>query len=132
MATVLLVDDDVDLVDAYRIVLEARGHTVVSAGSAGEARELLADRRPDAVVSDVMMETPTAGMELVRWIQQRHAGLPVLMLSGVHEKTGSPFRFEPDETWLPVLKFLDKPVAPKALAEEVDRAVDTSDTDEDE
>ncbi len=132
MATVLLVDDDVDLVDAYRIVLETRGHDVLSANSAGEARELLAERRPDAVVSDVMMETPTAGMELVRWIQDRHAGLPVLMLSGVHEKTGSPFRFEPDETWLPVLKFLDKPVAPQTLAEEVDRAVAPGEGDEGE
>ena len=32
---------------------------------------------------------------------------------------GGPFRFEPDPTWLPVLKFLDKPVAPAKLADEI-------------
>ena len=42
------------------------------------------------------------------------------MLSGVHAATGVPFRFKPDETWLPVSKFLDKPVPPATLAGEVE------------
>ena len=44
----------------------------------------------------------------------------MIVLSGIHEATGVPFRFEPDETWLPVLKFLDKPVAPADLAGEIE------------
>ena len=30
-----------------------------------------------------------------------------------------PYKFEPDETWLPVDSFLDKPVAPERLLEEI-------------
>jgi CheY-like chemotaxis protein len=119
MATILLVDDDVDLVEQNRIVLEAKGFEVVTAHTADEAREALLQARPDAAVLDVMMESPTAGLELARWAHEKYPELPMVMLSAVHEKTGSPFRFEPDESWLPIVKFLDKPVAPGLLADEV-------------
>jgi DNA-binding NtrC family response regulator len=119
MATILLVDDDVDLVEQNRLVLEARGLEVQVAYSGSEARAALDAARPDAAVLDVMMESPTAGLELARWVHEKYPELPMIMLSGVHEATGSPFRFEPDEVWLPVLKFLDKPVAPGRLADEV-------------
>ncbi|MFP4139548.1 MAG: response regulator [Planctomycetota bacterium] len=119
MAVILLVDDDVDLVEQNRLVLEARGLEVQVAYSGSEARAALDAACPDAAVLDVMMESPTAGLELARWVHEKYPELPMIMLSGVHEATGSPFRFEPDEAWLPVLKFLDKPVAPGRLADEV-------------
>jgi len=120
VATVLLVDDDVDLVEMNRAVLEHRGHTVLAAYSAAEARQVLASARPDIAVLDVMMESVTAGFDLARDIHESHPHMPMVVLSGVHEAMGVPFRFQPDETWLPVLKFLDKPVAPGTLAEEVE------------
>ena len=123
MAKVLLIDDDVDVVEMNKAVLVHRGHDVWTAFSAAEARTLLASRRPDAVVLDVMMETPSSGFDLAREIHQQFPDLPTLILSGVHDATGVPFRFEPDETWLPVLKFLDKPVEPAKLAGEVEAAL---------
>ena len=41
MAKILLVDDDVDLVNMNRVVLERRGHQVAAAYSAQEAREAI-------------------------------------------------------------------------------------------
>ena len=120
MATILLVDDDVDLVQMNRRVLEHRGHSVVCANTAEEARELLKTTQPELAVVDVMMESQTAGFDLAREIHQRLPEVPMIVLSGIHEATGVPFRFEPDETWLPVLKFLDKPVAPADLAGEIE------------
>ncbi|MFP4054503.1 MAG: response regulator [Phycisphaerae bacterium] len=123
MARVLLVDDDVDLVEQNRLVLESRGHEVTAAYSASEARDVLSERAVDVAVMDVMMESPTAGLDLARWVHQTYPKMPAIMLSGVHEKTGSPFRFEPDPEWLPIVKFLDKPVAPARLAEEIEALV---------
>lgn len=121
MATILLIDDDVDLVEMNAAVLHHRGHAVLKAYSAAEARRVLtAAQAPDLVVLDVMMEEVSAGFELAREIHQKFPSLPTLMLSGVHEATGVPFRFQTDETWLPVAKFLDKPVAPTVLANEID------------
>ena len=109
MATILLIDDDVDLVEMNSAVLPHRGHEVLKAYSAA-----------DLVVLDVMMEKFNAGFDLAQEIHQRFPHLPTIMLSGIQAATGVPFRFEPDETWLPVARFLDKPVAPAALANEIE------------
>ena len=126
MATVLLIDDDVDLVEMNRAVLEHRGHQILAAYSAREAQTILKTSRPDAVVLDVMMESLTAGFALAREIHDACPNLPMIMLSGVHKATGTPFRFEPDAVWLPVIKFLDKPVAPAVLADEIETLLKAS------
>jgi two-component system, OmpR family, response regulator len=120
LATILLVDDDVDLVEMYQVVLAYRGHRVLCAYSAAEARETLKTEAPDVAVIDVMMESDTAGFDLARDLHQTFPAMPTLILSGVHSATGVPFRFEPHETWLPVLEFVDKPVQPAALADRIE------------
>lgn len=124
MARVLLIDDDVDLVAGYQAVLAHRGHEVQAAHTANEARKLLrAGPPPNVVVLDVMMESQTAGFELAREIHAAHPAVPILMPSGVHKAAGVPFRFEPDPDWLPVAKFMDKPVLPDQLVAEIEKLV---------
>lgn len=119
MASILLIDDDVDLVEMNRTLLAHRGHQVTTAYSAAEARKVL-DKPYDLAVLDVMMETVSAGFDLAREIHVKYPDMPTVILSGVHDATGVPFRFQPDEEWLPVVKFLDKPVEPAVLCEEVE------------
>jgi DNA-binding NtrC family response regulator len=73
------------------------------------------------VVLDVMMESDTAGFQLALEVRRRYPGLPTVILSGIHAATGVPWRFSPDEDWLPVVKFIDKPVQPVQLAVEIER-----------
>lgn len=121
MGTVLVVDDDRDLVEAYKLAITHYGHEVEAAYSAEEARDFLRRRRPpDAFVLDVMMETRFSGMDLAREVHQQCPRSPIVMLTGVHQVVDRALRFEPDETWLPVVKFLDKPVDPAELAKELD------------
>jgi DNA-binding NtrC family response regulator len=120
MAKVFLIDDDVDLIKMNVAVLQKRGHEVTSAFSATEARAKLADINPDIIVLDVMMESRGAGFELAREIHKQFPEMPTIMLTSVHEATGVPYRFEPDESWLPVVKFMDKPVEPAKLADEIE------------
>ena len=116
MAKVLLVDDDVDFVEMNKAVLTEKGFEVSAVYSAAEAREQLKDAVPDLIVLDVMMETGLAGFDLAREINQQHPDLPILMLTGIREAKDLHFGFEPDETWLPVTTFLEKPVDPTDLA----------------
>jgi CheY-like chemotaxis protein len=120
MATILLIDDDADVIEINRTVLAKRGHKVLTARSAAEARVILAKTAPDAAVVDVMMETDSAGFELAREIREKFPKMPTIILSGVHQAKDLPFRFEPDETYLPVVKVLDKPVPPQELAETIE------------
>jgi DNA-binding NtrC family response regulator len=126
MAKVMLIDDDVDLIEMNRAVLRARGHEIVAAYSAGEARKLLAagGEPCDVVVLDIMMETPDAGIELGREIHRMFPRLPIIVVSGIQAATGRKFRFDPAAAELPVYKFLDKPVSPGALADEVRAAIE--------
>lgn len=119
MATILLIDDDPDLIEANQAVLASRGFAVRTALSAADARQSLAQALPDLVVLDVMMETPTVGLELAREIHEKSPHLPILMLTGVREAMELPFQLGPDETWLPVTQFLEKPFTPTALADRV-------------
>jgi DNA-binding NtrC family response regulator len=119
MADIILADDDVDLVLAYQIVLAQRGHDIRVAHSGTETRPLLKQHKPDLLVLDLMMETETAGLDLARWTHEKYPDLPMLMVSGILEQTGQPMRFDENESFLPAVTFVDKPIAPAKLADTV-------------
>lgn len=121
MANILLVDDDQDLIEMNKTMLTQRGHNVLIAYSAAEARRVIQTNRPDAAVLDVMMEDMTVGFELARYLHGQIPDLPMIMLTGIRNEMKLPYKYEPDETWLPVTKFLEKPVNPRVLADEVEK-----------
>ena len=115
---VLLVDDDVDFVDLSTTFLESKGYQVVAAYDGEEGMKKAKKNRPDLIVLDVMMTRLTEGFDvsLLR-------DIPVIMLTGIRKKEKLPWTFEPDDTWLPVAKFLEKPISPPQLLEEIEKAI---------
>ncbi len=120
---VLLVDDDPDFNEINRVALERAGFKVFTAENSAAARRILAVQAIDVAVLDVMMDTPTEGFELAREMRrdEKTKRIPLLMLTSVNtknEEIGSFVRFtdrERDKEWLPVDRFLDKPVKPEEL-----------------
>jgi two-component system, OmpR family, response regulator SaeR len=121
MAQILLVDDDQDLIEMNRTVLAQRGHNVKVAYSAAEAQKIAQSDPPELAVLDVMMEDKTAGFELARMLHSMYPKMPMIMLTGISKEMGLGYTFQPDETWLPVSKFMEKPVNPRVLADEADK-----------
>jgi len=121
MAHVLLVDDDANLVTANRTFLEAFGHRVSSASSGQEAWDRLAALSPDVVILDCMMEEFTSGFELAQDIARVYPRLPIIMLTAVGEQMSKAWKWSPeaDGHWLPVTRFLEKPVKPEDLDREI-------------
>ncbi len=120
---ILIVDDDPDITEAMRVVLENRGYQVDSATDSVKAMERIEGRRPDLIILDVMMTTPQEGFTLSRALKQDPStrAIPILMLTAVKDKTGIDFAPEAgDESWLPVEGFLDKPVRPDVLLQKVE------------
>ena len=86
MATILVVDDEPDIVEIVRYRLERDGHTVLTApdGESGLAR-VLADE-PDLIVLDVMMPG-LEGFEVLRRLRREpayatvSAATPVILLT---------------------------------------------------
>ena len=78
--TILLVDDDADILSAMRTVLERRGYRVVTAGD-GNAGLAAAEREgPDLVVVDMMMPKKS-GFLVLEKLKSRDEGPPVIMIT---------------------------------------------------
>lgn len=122
MAKILIIDDDPDFVLAVRTVLENRDFEVSDAPSAEEGIRRIIDWKPDLVILDVMMPSGYEGFEVARSVREEHGlkDLPIVILTSLHEERKVDYRFAPDETYLPVDVFLDKPVEPEALVATVD------------
>jgi DNA-binding response OmpR family regulator len=82
MATILVVDDEPDVVEIVRFRLERDGHTVVSAADGPTGLVSAFTRSPDLVILDVMMPG-IDGFEVLRRMKNdaRTAHTPVIMLT---------------------------------------------------
>ena len=81
--SILLADDNRDIVDSLAALLRLSGYTVVPAYSVREALDLL-DASPgvDVVVSDVRMPNED-GFDLFRILRHRFPSLPVVLMTGL-------------------------------------------------
>jgi DNA-binding response OmpR family regulator len=119
MAKILVIDDDPDFLVAVQMVLEAHDFEMEQAMTPGEGISKVLSVEPDLVILDVMMPTGYEGFDVAREIREKHKmiELPILMLTSVHSVKKVPYRFAPDEDYLPVDVFLDKPIEPDQLAD---------------
>jgi CheY-like chemotaxis protein len=135
-AKILTVDDDRDLVETLRIVLESGGYETLAAYDAEAGLEKVQSERPDLILLDVMMPDATEGFHFVWKLRELEGeyfrSVPVIVLTAIHEKTE--LRFYPDSgngtyragEYLPVQDFVDKPVDPNDLLERVERVLSAS------
>jgi len=116
---ILLIDDDIDLVEAMRMTLEGAGFEVIDAQDGEKGFEKIESEHPDLVILDVMMGSQDEGFHVAYQIKNNAetADLPIIMLSAVGQETGFGFDKEKDEDFLPVNEFIEKPVNPAALVE---------------
>jgi DNA-binding response OmpR family regulator len=115
---ILIVDDDPDMVEAGRIVLEAKGYEVVSAGNVSQGMSVLEETNPDLMILDVMMEEPDDGIRMARQVRRKGFDLPILMLTSVNVAMG--LHIDKDEEMVPVDEFQEKPVDPETLIRKVE------------
>lgn len=125
---ILLVDDDKDLVESLVSVLKQNGFDVVTAYSGVEGLKKLSAEKPDLVILDVMMETDTAGFEVVYQIRSTmptskyrdQKNIPIIMLTAIDQVTNSRFSLNESQSFLPSINdFLTKPVKVNELIEKI-------------
>ena len=123
--TILIVDDDPDFVEATRVVLEGQGYAVKSASNGKEGLARLKKGGVDCLLLDVMMTHDTEGFHIAQEIRANPATakVPILILTGISQKTGFAFSPETDSDHMPVDAFLEKPVDPDILLQAVAKAL---------
>jgi len=86
-ATILLVDDNQDGVNARRYVLEELGYKVVSARCGRDALQAVEEQGFDLVITDYKM-SPMDGLELIQKLRGRSFRNPIILLTGFADSLG--------------------------------------------
>ncbi|MCD4685433.1 MAG: response regulator [Anaerolineae bacterium] len=123
MRTVILVEDENYLLEGMRLILEDGGYQVQTAGSGGEALELVqanAEARPSIIVTDVIMPGMD-GIDLLHAVRDDPAcvEIPFLFVSATSAE-GMQARIQ----GLPHTAFLRKPFQIEDLFASIERLLD--------
>jgi DNA-binding response OmpR family regulator len=108
---ILCIDDDQDLLDSIRLVVEASGYAVEEACSAEDGLRKYREEKPDLIIVDLMMEEVDAGVNFVKELRAIGDMPPVYMLSSV----GDALNQSTDYAGLGLSGVLQKPIDPKTL-----------------
>jgi CheY-like chemotaxis protein len=121
---ILLVDDDIDLLEQNKMILEGKGYEVVTAESSKEGWELFKSEKPDIAVLDLIMEEHDSGFILSYKIKKDDHGktIPVFVLTSATYLTG--FKFgastEEEREWLRCDAILNKPIVVDDLISKIE------------
>lgn len=114
---ILIVDDDYELSDAIRAVLENLGHKVLQARDGQQGKQMVYNHRPDLVILDMMMQR-MGGYPVLEHFKGKAEAPPFIMITA-NEGT----RHKAYAEFLGVVDYLRKPFAMEKLLEAVDRGL---------
>ena len=124
---ILVIDDDPQVVEFVKRVLEAHSYQIFSAPSAEKGLKKVKELSPDLIILDVMLETKGEGF----WTAQKlkstdvhseyraYSHIPILMLTAINSEMKFRYSPETDGEYLPAEDFVEKPVEPSELLKKV-------------
>lgn len=125
---ILLVDDDIDLLEQNKLLLESRGYVVVTAETVNDAFETFKKEKPDACVLDLIMEEHDAGFILSHRIKRDAYGknIPVFLLTSATNVTGLKFGASTSEEkeWIHADGWFNKPIPIDELVSKLEDKLD--------
>lgn len=80
---ILAIDDDADILEALRLVLEANKYEMIEAVTAEEGLRVYKASKPDLIIVDLMMEEVDAGVNFVKEVKLLGPKPPIYMLTSV-------------------------------------------------
>ena len=114
--TILIVDDDTELSDGLRIMLERQGYRVLQAHDGHQGKQLIYNQQPDLVILDMMMPR-MGGYPVLEHFKGKADAPPIIMITA---NEGS--RHKAYAEYLGVIDYIRKPFAMERLLESVHKA----------
>ncbi len=126
---ILVADDDVQFVDSLKTLLESAGYEVSYTYRSSEVIESAKSINPNLILLDVMFagHKDPDGFLISRLLHNdpELQDIPVIIISGVRKVWDLPSDFVPDEKWIPVRSFIEKPFKPAELLSEIKKVLET-------
>jgi len=121
---ILLVDDDIDLLEQNKILLENKGFTVITAENSEDGWKKFQQEKPDVAIIDLIMEEMDSGFVLCYKIKKSEHGkkIPVFILTSATYDTGFKFSAStPEEKeWIKCDGIINKPVVIEELLAKIE------------
>ncbi len=117
-ATILLIEDDREIQNTLRSVLESAGYNVLVAPNGVEGKKLAVSRNPDLVITDMMMPQ-LGGFPVLEFLKQEMENPPRVIMITANEGG----RHKAYAEMLGVDDYLRKPFAMDVLLEAVQRSL---------
>lgn len=114
---ILIVDDDRDLVDGLRVLLERQGYKVIQAHDGHQGKQAVAATRPDLVILDMMMPR-MGGYPVLEHFRDKPDAPPFIMITA---NEGSRHKMYAEV--LGVVDYIRKPFAAERLLDAVNKAL---------
>ncbi len=115
--TILIVDDDIELSDGLRVVLERLGYRIIQARDGQQGKQMVYNHRPDLMILDMMMPR-MGGYPVLEHFRGKPDAPPVIMITA---NEGS--RHKAYAEYLGVVDYIRKPFAMERLLEAVEKAL---------
>ena len=114
--TILIVDDDHEMIEGLRSLLEKQGYSVVQAHDGHKGKEMIYNHKPDLVILDMMMPR-MGGYPVLEHFRGKTDTPPIIMITA---NEGS--RHKTYAEYLGVVDYIRKPFAMERLLEAVNKA----------
>ena len=121
--TILIVDDDQELIDGLRALLERQGHRVLQAHDGHQGKQMIYNQKPDLVILDMMMPR-MGGYPVLEHFRGKTEAPPIIMITA---NEGS--RHKAYAEYLGVVDYIRKPFAMERLLEAVNKAFNAGPAD---
>ncbi len=108
---ILCIDDDPDILDSLRVILESNGYRYIGALTAEEGLRLYQEQSPDLVIVDLMIEEVDSGANFVKGLKLLGGNAPIYLLSSV----GDALNVSTSYAELGFTGILQKPVSARTL-----------------
>src|SRR5438132_420906 len=124
--TILVVDDDMELSDGLRVVLEKQGYRVIQARDGQQGKQQVYNQRPDLVILDMMMPR-MGGFPVLEHFRGKPDAPPIIMVTANEGK-----RHKAYAEFLGVIGYIRKPFAMEQLLESVEQILNAPRSTDDE
>ena len=122
LTNVLVVDDDPDIREAIKIVLETQPYELIFASNGEECLEQVQKNTPDVIILDLLMPKKD-GFEVIKELREHpsYPRIPILVLTAV-KKEAAGRRYELETALrMDVDDYIEKPIQPDDLIDRVKR-----------
>lgn len=122
--TILIIDDELDFVEAFRMTLEAKSYQVLTTSSQAEAQEVM-KAEPNIVVLGTIAPAGQA-FSMHQWLKQhpRYKDIPLLVVDARHEERSTRGWRKSEGMQMEAEDYVSKPIEPTSLVPRIQRLLE--------